>query len=195
MRLQRNGFTLLELTVALAVFGLLLVLLTQGVQFGLLAWRSQARLAAANGDLNEIDLTLRHLIGAMDPGRGDEDYPTLLAKRDTMTFVTDLPGAEGTNRAPHVAAKLFVDPRHRLVLLWQPRPAVGGPNQPPAWQETELLRGIAGIELAIWRPNGGWSETWQAGDLPAMVRIRLAFANSAAQHWPDIVIAPRLDRP
>ena len=37
--MRRNGFTLLKLLVALAVFGLLLTGLTQGMQYGLLGWR------------------------------------------------------------------------------------------------------------------------------------------------------------
>jgi general secretion pathway protein J len=192
MRSRENGFTLLEVIVALAVLGLLLVTLTQGVHFGFLASRTQARIAAGNADLNEIDLTLRRLIGAMDPGTDDEDAPPLLAGRDSMTFVTILPGAAEMHR---VEATLLVDTRHRLVLRWRPRSAMGRTDQPPAWQETPLLQGVAGMRLAFWRRSGGWADGWQSGDLPGMVRIRLSFEDRVARHWPDIVVAPRLDRP
>ena len=65
---QANGFTLLELLVALTVLGFLLVGLAQGVHFGLLAWRTGVRLTNSNDDFNTLDSTLRHLIEGADPG-------------------------------------------------------------------------------------------------------------------------------
>jgi general secretion pathway protein J len=201
MKARGDGFTLLEVTVALAVFGLLLLSLSQGVHFGLLAWRTQARLAAANADLNEVDLALRNLIEAMDPGTVDQDRPTLLARRDAMTFVTDLPAAGGSGPpvaggsgpARHVEATLLVDARHRLVLRWRdPTNVVTG--TPPPRVETQILAGVAKMELAFWRPNTGWVDGWGFNSLPAMVRIHLVFVNDRVRRWPDIVVAPSRDR-
>ena len=45
-----NGFTLLEILVALTVLGFLLAGLAQGVHFGLLAWGTEVRLAGGNDD-------------------------------------------------------------------------------------------------------------------------------------------------
>jgi general secretion pathway protein J len=93
-------------------------------------------------------------------------------------------------------ATLKVDASHRLVLRWWPslharrlRP------QPPAPTETELLRGVSRIELSFWRTGGNWVSSWQSADLPALVRVRLQFPRGDPRHWPDIVAAPRLDRP
>ena len=41
---QPNGFTLLEVLVALTVLGFLLIGLAQGVHFGVLAWGTEVRL-------------------------------------------------------------------------------------------------------------------------------------------------------
>lgn len=193
MRQREHGFTLLEVIVALAVLGLLLVTLTQGVHFGFLASQTQSRIAARNTDLNEIDATLRQLIGEMDPGT-DDNSPPLLVGRDSMTFVTDLPGAAASVPGRRVEATLLIDPRHWLVLRWRPISAVDRANQPSAWQEIPLLPDVADMRLAFWRRGGGWVDGWRSGEVPDMVRIRLTFEDRAARHWPDIVVAPRLDR-
>lgn len=56
------GFTLLEVIVALAVFGFLLVGLSQTVRFGLTAWRQNARLADGKTDLEAVDRSLRSIV-------------------------------------------------------------------------------------------------------------------------------------
>jgi hypothetical protein len=50
------------------------------------------------------------------------------------------------------------------------------------------------LDLSFWQPTGGWVGGWQSAELPAMVRIHLEFSNQRSRHWPDIVVAPRLDR-
>ena len=186
---------MLEVLVALAIFGLLLVALTQGIQFGLLAGRSAARIGAANHDLNEIDLALRHLIQAIDPAPARQNHPSLVGGRDEMAFVTELPnlpagmaGDPGLHR--QVEAALVVDARHRLVLRWRLLHIAVTPAVPPPIVETALLNGISRMDLSFWRPEGGWADVWAASELPAMVRIHLVFENSLARHWPDIVAAP-----
>ena len=56
------GFTLLEIMVALVVFGILVAGLAQGVQFGLRAWNGQTALIAQRGDMDAGDRALRGLI-------------------------------------------------------------------------------------------------------------------------------------
>jgi general secretion pathway protein J len=91
-----------------------------------------------------------------------------------------------------VEARLELDTERRLVLRWRPY----APHARPAgFTETELLRGVARLELAYWRPDAGWSAEWEGGELPALIRIRLGFAPTDRRRWPDLVVAPGLDRP
>ena len=70
-----NGFTLLEVLIALTVLGFLFAGLAQGVQFGLLAWATEAHLTSGNDDFNVLDNTLRHLIEVADPGDDLDSAP------------------------------------------------------------------------------------------------------------------------
>jgi len=52
---EAAGFTLLEIVVALAVFGFLLLGLSHTVRFGLTAWRQDTRMSEEKTDLEAID--------------------------------------------------------------------------------------------------------------------------------------------
>lgn len=188
------GFTLLELLVALVVLGFILAGLAQGVRYGLRATDAQVRLLAERGELDAVDRALRHLIERMDPGTG-RDGAGIQGTAGRLVFVSELPEASGlsTGRAEFA---LGVDGARRLVLRATPRPP-GRPFVPPPLPiETELLRDVAGIELAYWPrgANARWVSSWIANDLPMLIRLRVTFLPGDKRHWPDIVAGPRRER-
>jgi len=194
MRAHRaGGFTLIEVLVALVVLGFVVIGLGQGIRFGLVAWNKATSTAGVREEFDDVDRTLRHLIEHADPGN-ETDPPQFTGSSDTLAFISRLPDMSGmaTNR---VEAGLGVDSHHRLVLRW--RPYVHAKRlQPVKYTETELIDGVARMELSFWGPGGeGWSPTWKGNELPAMVRIRLEFIKPGQRRWPDIVAAPDLDRP
>jgi general secretion pathway protein J len=188
-----GGFTLLELLVALTVLGFLLVGLAQGVHFGLLTWVTEVRLTDGNEGIDTLDNTVRHVIEGADPG-DDLDPAPFIGSRDSLDCITALPNATGPSRSRHIRAVLLVDANHRLVLRWRPYVRATRLGSPVASTETALLRGVSRIELAFWRPGGGWVNAWRSPDLPSLVRIRVFFPAGDRRHWPDIVAAPMLDR-
>jgi len=187
------GFTLLEILVALAVFGFLLVGLNQTMRFGLTAWRQEARLSDSKTDLEAVDRILRSIIQNL---AADEDAarPAIVGTADTMTGVTmlRLPGA-GLTPTP-IDAGLAVS-GNRLVLRWSPHHHGDPLRPPPRPQETELIDGVSRLRLTYWQPSGVWSSTWADPSLPLLVRIRLTFAGGETGRWPDIIVAPLLSRP
>jgi general secretion pathway protein J len=192
--MQRDGFTLLELLVALAVFGLMLTGLTQGTQYVLRAWHSQVHILGRSEDLDTVDRALRQMIAVMDPGDSLAP-PPFAGSRDKMEFVTVLPDAAAGLPVRRVEAGLLVDSSHRLVLRWRPWIHAVRLRSVPPLVETELLRGVQGLEFAFWHPRGGWVGSWRNQDLPALIRIRVLFPPGDPRNWPDIVAATTMRRP
>lgn len=193
-RRHEDGFTLLELLVALVVLGFILAGLSQGVRYGLRATDTQARTLAERSELDAVDRALRHLIEQMDPGTG-RDGPGIQGSASRLVFVSELPAASGlSTRRADIA--LGVDGARRLVLRATPRPA-GKPFGPPPFPvETELLRNVDHIELAYWPrgPAPRWMSSWSANALPLLVRLRVVFSLGDRRHWPDIVAGTRRER-
>ena len=191
---RTEGFTLLEVLVALVVLGLIVLCLAQGTHFGLLSWATEVRLSNGNDEYETLDTALRHIVEGMDPG--DElDPAPFVGSHNQLECITALPNAAGPTPLRRMLATLLVDQSHRLVLRWRPylRAARLKPASAPA--DAELLTNVSRIELAYWRPGGSWVSNWPWPDLPVLVRIRIVFPDGDRRHWPDIVAAPRLDRP
>jgi general secretion pathway protein J len=202
------GFTLLEIVVALAVFGFLLAGLSQTVRFGLTAWRQQARLAEGKTDLEAVDRTVRSIIQNLAPG-GGTDKPAVIGSATSLSGVTmlRLPGA-GLTATP-TEAELALS-GSRLVLRWRPYHHGNLLRPPPPARETELIGGVAHLGFSYWLPSGVWSSSWSEPDLPLLIRVRVGFrgqgsvvggqegdtfTDERAKRWPDIVAAPLLSRP
>ena len=183
------GFTLLELLVAVFVMGVTLILLTQGVQFGLRATRLQAGARDRKGDIELIDHSLRRMIALADPGVYPEPA-TLRGTAQAMSFTTELPifGDEQMQRAD-VALSAETG---RLLLRWTPHRHVEPLGPRSAWQDVVLLDGVQRIELEFRGPgtSSAWSRTWSADRLPALVRVQIVFADRGGRRWPPLVVAP-----
>ena len=187
------GFTLLEIMIALVVFGLLMAGLSQTVRFGLAAWRTEGRLSDSRTDLDTVDRTLRLIVQNMQPG-DDTGRPSIVGTRDAMTGISRMPTpASGLTEAP-VEVGLALS-GNRLILRWRPyiHAEALAPPAPP--REATLVGNVARIALAYWRPNGGWVTAWKQPDLPGLVRIRIEFGGEKPPHWPDLVLAPLLSQP
>ena len=188
------GFTLLELLAALAVFGLLLLALGQGLQFGLQAWRLQARTLAWPDDMEALDRTLRRLVTSAVGADEIEHRGPFIGEPGSLDVVTRLSRPDGGLPAP-AEARLEVDSAHRLVLRLVPRPHVRW-QIPPHAQLLVLAERIERIEFAYWQadPGGGgaWQRSWPGPDPPALIRMRLLFPRGDTRRWPDIIAAPAL---
>jgi general secretion pathway protein J len=191
--MKANGFTLLEILVALAVFGFLLAGLSQTVRFGLTAWQQDSRLSNGKTDLEAVDRTLRSVVENLWP-EDDTGRPPIDGTAATLTGLTQL-RLPGSGLLPvRVEAGLAVSGR-RLVLRWRPYHHGMPLGSPPPAAETELIGDVARLGIEYWRAPGVWVSRWHEPDLPLLVRFRVTFAGSSAPRWPDIVVAPMLSRP
>ncbi len=185
-----GGFTLLEVLVAFVVMGLVVVGLTQGIHFGLLAWNTEARITDRRDGFSEVDNLLRKIIETANPGDASDAAP-FLGGANQLECITALPG-----RGPGLSQVLLqVDGDHRLVLRWRPYVHAIRLKPPGSFTDTGLLRGVSRLELSFWQSGSGWVSTWRSSELPTLVRFRLVFVAGHERHWPDIIAAPLLNRP
>jgi general secretion pathway protein J len=196
---RQSGFTLLELLVALVVLGLLVVGLTQGVRAGLTMWGAQTRRVGETGELDAGARVLRMLLsGISSPPSGGAfagtAHPTKLEGHpDSLAFVGDLPTGLGTTRRANITLELV---QERLVLRWTPHRHELTTAPAPEPIETELIRGVAHLDLAYWgsaSPDqpAGWQAQWDSFNMPELIRVRLAFAKNDRRLWPDLIAAPQ----
>jgi general secretion pathway protein J len=182
------GFTLLEIIVALVVFGLILVGLTQGLHLGLTAWRQQVRGVEATSDLDSVDRTLRQLLVEMEPGR-PIDPVNINGTQQRLAFTSVLPQALQRADWRRADMALLVDARHQLILRWSPHLHVQRLIAAPPPEDAILLPNVMRLELSYWA-DGGWKGAWQSRIPPTLVRLRLLFPVGDARRWPDIIVAP-----
>lgn len=180
------GFTLLEILAALAVFGMVLALLTQGVQFGLRATRLQAAAHDRNGDLAAVDRALRRMVALADPGTYPEPA-TLHGTAQLLSFTTELP-LHGDGQTQRADVTLSAE-AGRLLLRWTPHRHAELYGGAPEVQEVVMLDGVERLDLAYWA-SGAWVPAWNADKLPALVRIRLVFPPATGRRWPPLVVEP-----
>ena len=181
-----RGFTLLELLVALVIFALIMLGITSGTQFGLLAWSRQSTTITTAADLDAADRALRRLLTRMDPGT-QQAPPLALGTAARFAFTSDLP--EAAALPTHHADMVLMLANGQLVLQWSPHFHAQRISPPPAPHTELLLPGIDHLAISYWphAPGTGWRTIWASPGLPALIRIHL---DLPGRHWPDIIAAP-----
>lgn len=201
---RQNGFTLLEMLVALTVLALLMIGLSQGVRTGFAFWAAQSRRGGETAELDATARVLRSLLTgipvppAAAPGRGQASSAAVFEGRvDRLTFVGDLPTGFGDSRRADITIELSGG---RLVLAWTAHRHELSTATAPVPAETELTHGLAGLEFAYWGdPSGAgagaWLAQWDGPGLPELIRVRLSFPKGDGRRWPDLVAGPQLWNP
>lgn len=182
MSARQAGYTLLEMLVALVVFGLVMAGVAQTMRFGLAAFTASGTRGVAPENLAALDQALTRMIGGALPD-------SLHGEPGGLAFTTHLPAGAGMGDGLADAA-IRLGPDHDLILLYRPHPA-GVPLGPPPPAQTESLApGVSAFALSYFgarnRQAPSWSGSWLEAGPPALVRLHMWIGG---RDWPDLVIA------
>ena len=119
---RQAGFTLLEILVALVVFGFLFVGLNQGARTGFALWDAQARRIGQTEELDATARTVRSLLTGIPilPVTAADISPRTIAitgEANRLLFVGDLPTGLGATRRADISLEQRAG---RLILAWTP---------------------------------------------------------------------------
>lgn len=176
---RQDGFTLVEVLVAMALVALLTLGISQAVGVAGRAWRAVA--VESGGDPAVAMAFLRRQISGALPLA--PDAAGLSGDADQLEFFGGAPAAV-------LPARLY---RQRIELrdgsLWY----VWAPAESDRPQERRrLVGGVERMELGYAGPSLVWQPDWIGPALPRLVRLRLTVGGEVL---PELVVAPVVDWP
>ncbi|WP_086650921.1 prepilin-type N-terminal cleavage/methylation domain-containing protein [Acetobacter cibinongensis] len=174
------GFTLLEMLVVTALLGLLFLMLSGGVTFGLRGWARQHAEQDRIAEQAETDVTLRKLLSAVI---SEDGSVTGVEDRLALTTLTKLPDG----KEHEVSLGLGVNREKQLVLRWQAHHRPGCGPEENAHEEI-LANTISALHLRYWGGSpAAWRTAW-TGNAPLLFGVRVVPAHGAP--WSEIIIKP-----
>ena len=198
-----QGFTLLEILVAVTLLGLLMAALFGGVRLGVRAWEASGTRLDNDTRLTAVQDFLRD---RLTQARGSEasaatvqTRPAFRGERDRLSFVTLMPEhlGEGPERMILTLAK--AGHGADLSVEWWPADLGDDPDAVrDAAHSRVLLTDVAELRLAYFgqaepRQPPVWSEVWNQPSPPLLVRVQLGFPDRDARSWPDLIVRPMID--
>jgi general secretion pathway protein J len=192
---SQAGFSLLELVIALTLFGFIMVGLSGGLRFGMRSWRSQDLRLSHYAEMDAVANTLRTLIAGGRAFSGDSS---------TLSFTAALPESLGVPGLYDV--RLEADEDGIFRLSWKSRrhkpdtdssQALETAAEKAANGEAELLRNVAMLDIAYFANIGAGHSEWEyeitPEKPPLLIRLRLGLRRGDPRVWNDLVVAPRID--
>lgn len=200
----QGGFTLLELLIALALLGLILVLLFGGLRLGVRSWDAVQQQVDNLSAVRSAESFLRREMEQAFPYRWKKPDKRLafLGERDKVRFISRLPDRIGVGGLYAVSLEL----EHRGTsrrLMWKHVPIHSEMRDFADLDQAQEVvlagsdrSGVEDIWLTYFGRDGEstmprWVDRWDnnAG-LPILIRIQIRLTDGA--EWPDFVVAPML---
>ena len=196
---RQAGFTLIEVVVAMALLGTMMLLLYSGLTFGLRSWDSADANGRRTADRRIAENFLRREIGETFPMRFKDPMTLKLAfegKENSLRFVSARPAGISAMGLSLVGIELENDPakRTRNLVMRRAMPDDEAKDFAPLerGERTVLFEGIDAVVFDYFGAENDftdpkWSEAWDhAGRIPQLIRIRIRTATG--DMLPEMVV-------
>ncbi|HTZ69799.1 MAG TPA: prepilin-type N-terminal cleavage/methylation domain-containing protein [Acetobacteraceae bacterium] len=188
------GFTLLEMIVAVAVMGFVMIGLAQATRFGMTAWDTQEKFSERVDQMERVDRVLRLLIEQAAAPLAADDKP-FSGQEHRIILVTHLPDHPQTEPVRRAQVAIGVDEKNRLLLRWIPYANALRLTPTPPPQEIVLAEGVDHIDCTYRQSvddGSKWMRVWDDSSLPALVQVHIVMQDKR-KHWPTLQVATMLD--
>jgi prepilin-type N-terminal cleavage/methylation domain-containing protein len=182
--LSQDGFTLVEMLIALVLLAMLTVVLLRSLD-GVRQWQATAQ-QVASGDRREPTLAyMRRALSELRPLRSNPaDSQLIEATPQRLSFVTSHAPA-GDYRGPTRVTWEFVASATRTATFdlneVRHRHRPGSPPVIEGEVRTRLLSGVGASAFAYADGKGAWTPTWAVPlRVPSLVRVDLGSATGRA---------------
>jgi general secretion pathway protein J len=202
-RRGQQGFTLVELLIALAIVGALVAIAFGGLRVAVASWRQGEDRAEAHQHVRSVALTLARALSAAYPyraSRSDGPEPVVLFEgtESRLEFVTQAAPFPGAAPIAFTAVVLTFDEAGEAGLVVRQRAL---PNHDPFTEAAIVYRdpSVTALRFAYLDEAGEWQATWDVTETrttPRAVRVTVATAlNGRTEELPPLTVSLRTAPP
>jgi general secretion pathway protein J len=194
-----RGFTLIEMLVALALMGMIAIILITSLQIGGHTWQRVTRSASSTEDIAQAQEILRQRLSSLypDPRADSGRPPFLLSNGSSLEFTGVAPDSSADGVLRYQIA-VSVTSGALEMRTWSYHPGRTGNSSSDSKPET-LLPHVASMSVQYWLKAdanpGRWVDRWESKEVPWLIRIDIAFGANDKRRWPPLYIEPRVDTP
>jgi general secretion pathway protein J len=202
-RRASQGFTLIEVLVALTLLGLMSIFLFGSFRFGVRAWEAGSKRIDELADVEVVQNLLRNelseatpLVAQRPPSQAES---TLAGSSSGLRFVAPLPAHRGIGGYYLFWLSASDSSGHGdLMLRWRVYRPDMVLEEAESDETTLLLHQVTDARFDYFgrvhdQAEPSWHESWNGQDgLPALIRLRMGFPSGDRRRWPDLVVATKL---
>ena len=196
---RQAGFTLIEMVVAMALLGTMMLLLYSGLTIGLRGWDAADVSGRRTADRRIAENFLRREIAETFPMRFKDAMVLKLAfegKEDSLRFASARPAGISAAGLSLVGLSIENDDakRTRSLVMRRAMPDDEAKDFAPLdrGERTVLFEGLEGVQFEYFGAESDftdpeWTQEWEhAGRIPQLIRVRMRGADGT--EFPEMVV-------